>query len=473
MKKVLKVFAIFITTGIIMLGLLYAGLAYYYKDTYLYGTYINGVYCTGLTPDEAQKELNRATDRGVIKIISTAGEYTIDPSSINYTYDFGIPLKTYKYSQNPLLWIFMTGEDDRHVQITPLVSFDESMLRNEMVAMGLENINAPFVCKLISDENGYRLADNKAVMYSLDKCLKKASDVLSEGGMAVDLADDCYANPVYNDAERKAMKIMDLLDEYHKRVVRIRIEDDIVELDDPDMDGMLLKDDEGFPLLTDDDMSLIVDKESVCVGMEDALAQYNSYNNHYFTTHDGRVVHLTQGTLGNSIDMDGLAENVYTELESGKSGPVEVVCDYKHKMNDDEADYASKIGDTYIEISLDEQHMFYYEKGELKLDTGVVTGKVSSGSGTKEGVYYVYYMQRNRTLIGETYRSFVKYWMAFNRHVGIHDASWRTNWSEDAYLRSGSHGCVNTPEEKAKELYESIEVGIPVIVYSYENSLSE
>ena len=180
-------------------------------------------------------------------------------------------------------------------------------------------------------------------------------------------------------------------------------------------------------------------------------------------------MHLTQGTLGNSIDVENAVDELYEALEEGRD-IIDIEPKYKHQMDENEKEYVKDIGNTYIEISLDEQHMYYYENGALKLDTNVVTGKLSTGSGTKEGVYYIYYMQRNRTLVGETYRSFVNYWMAFNRHVGIHDATWRTAWGEDAYKYAGSHGCVNTPFDKAAELYEYAYVGMPVIVYSYEKS---
>ena len=128
------------------------------------------------------------------------------------------------------------------------------------------------------------------------------------------------------------------------------------------------------------------------------------------------------------------------------------------------------IGDTYLEVSLDEQHLYYYENGALVLDSDVVTGNHAYGYDTPQGVYSVYFMQRNRTLVGETYRSFVNYWIAFYNHYGVHDASWRNEFGGDIYLHNGSHGCVNTPKENVSKLYDMIEVGTPVIVYSYDKT---
>ena len=49
--------------------------------------------------------------------------------------------------------------------------------------------------------------------------------------------------------------------------------------------------------------------------------------------------------------------------------------------------------------------------------------------------------------------------------MGIHDASWRAEFGGNLYLWEGSHGCVNTPYEAAKKIYEAVSIGDPVIVY--------
>ena len=78
---------------------------------------------------------------------------------------------------------------------------------------------------------------------------------------------------------------------------------------------------------------------------------------------------------------------------------------------------------------------------------------------------YIYYMQRDRVLVGEDYRTPVKYWMAFHNHEGLHDANWRRSFGGDIYKYNGSHGCVNLPTSFAAELYDNVYVGLPVITY--------
>ena len=105
------------------------------------------------------------------------------------------------------------------------------------------------------------------------------------------------------------------------------------------------------------------------------------------------------------------------------------------------------IGNTYVEISLSGQHIWFYKDGKLIIDSDVVTGNVSAGHTTPPGVFRLNYKERNAVLKGEDYETPVSYWMPFNGGIGLHDATWRTEFGGDIYLTSGSHGCVNAPLE--------------------------
>ena len=59
----------------------------------------------------------------------------------------------------------------------------------------------------------------------------------------------------------------------------------------------------------------------------------------------------------------------------------------------------------------------------------------------------------------------MKYWMAVDGNIGIHDATWRKEFGGDIYLTDGSHGCINTPLEIMSEMYEVVEKGTPVILF--------
>ena len=128
----------------------------------------------------------------------------------------------------------------------------------------------------------------------------------------------------------------------------------------------------------------------------------------------------------------------------------------------DETNYFN--GETYVEVSLNEQHLWYFKDGKVVLDAPVTTGKRNHE--TNLGVHKLTYKTKNATLRGPGYASFVYYWMPFNSSgEGFHDATWRKEFGTMDWLEKGSHGCVNMRTEDAKFLYENIIENCPVFVY--------
>ena len=120
---------------------------------------------------------------------------------------------------------------------------------------------------------------------------------------------------------------------------------------------------------------------------------------------------------------------------------------------------------TYIEISIVQQHMWFYENGKLVVDTDVVTGNDDGAHNTTTGSYAIQSHNQGVTLIGDDYATYVEYWMGFNGGIGIHDASWRSSFGGSIYQYNGSHGCVNTPFDKVQIIFNHTSVGTPVYVY--------
>lgn len=128
------------------------------------------------------------------------------------------------------------------------------------------------------------------------------------------------------------------------------------------------------------------------------------------------------------------------------------------------------IGDTYVEIDLDNQHMYFYKDGKLELDTDIVSGKPTTV--TPKGVHYLWKKERDSVLRGtnddgSTYAEPVSYWMPIDwTGVGIHDSPWQDKYGGKRWKEGfGSHGCINTPPDIAAKLFNSIDEGTPVIVF--------
>lgn len=126
--------------------------------------------------------------------------------------------------------------------------------------------------------------------------------------------------------------------------------------------------------------------------------------------------------------------------------------------------YGYSTGSTYIEISIDQQHMWFYKNGERLVTTDVVTGNYGSND-TPKGYFDIYSKDTDTNLYGADYVSHVDYWMPFYGGYGIHDSSWRSEYGGSIYKGDGSHGCVNTPLSQVSRIYYNAPVGTPVIIY--------
>lgn len=127
--------------------------------------------------------------------------------------------------------------------------------------------------------------------------------------------------------------------------------------------------------------------------------------------------------------------------------------------------YGASTGSTYIEISIEQQHMWVYKNGTQIVSTDVVTGN-KGDCDTPKGYFSIVGKSRDIYLSGATYSSHVDYWLAFiGTEYGIHDASWRSEYGNPHYKGNGSHGCVNTPYNAVAKIYNNIYTGTPVIIY--------
>ena len=167
--------------------------------------------------------------------------------------------------------------------------------------------------------------------------------------------------------------------------------------------------------------------------------------------------------LNQSKEVTGLLSDIKAHKKETRSPSVTGV----------QASYSNGgLGNTFVEIDMTKQHMWFIKNGNVVLESDCVTGLPTSDRITPGGTYYVYFMQRNRVLKGQIqadgkpeYETPVAYWMAFNRGIGLHDATWQSSFGGDRYKTHGSHGCINLPLNVAASLYSQLKVNIPVVCY--------
>lgn len=188
------------------------------------------------------------------------------------------------------------------------------------------------------------------------------------------------------------------------------------------------------------------------------LGTYNTVGKtRSFKTHSGSKIKLSSGTYGDVVDFEYEVKYIMDSLEKIKS------------ESDRELslllDLPDKIPNTYIEVSIAKQHLWYYVNGKLKMESNVVTGTRGSHD-TPRGIFYISEKIPGKYLTGDNYKTWVNRWMRLtNRGVGLHDAYWRSSFGGSIYTRSGSHGCVNLPKDFAVRLYDSVDRKTAVVIY--------
>ncbi|MGO3751915.1 MAG: L,D-transpeptidase family protein [Peptoniphilaceae bacterium] len=172
-------------------------------------------------------------------------------------------------------------------------------------------------------------------------------------------------------------------------------------------------------------------------------------------------VEVTGGIYGWSTDIEKTTQELVKLLENTKSVTVEPVyrlTAMSRAKND--------LGNSYVEIDLHRQHMWLYKDGNIVVEAPVVTGNPNKGNATPRGTGKIWSREKNRTLKGADWESYVNFWLPFNwSGCGIHDSSWRGDYGKNIYKSNGSHGCVNTPPQLMEKFYSNTFQGMPVIVY--------
>ena len=218
--------------------------------------------------------------------------------------------------------------------------------------------------------------------------------------------------------------------------------------------------DDGLPI-EDESGNLVIDEEKLN-GYTDTLAKVFDTTDSTidWKKQDGEVVTIKNQMPGYIVDREAEASKIketFLKGENVKRAPI-----YSETGKGRGQDV---VGKTYIEVDMSAQKLYYYVDGKLSMESDVVTGNLARGNGTPAKLCYVYFKQRNRTLRGPNYATFVNYWMAVSGHIGIHDATWRSKFGGEIYKTAGSHGCVNVPKDFAAKLYDVVEVGTPCVLY--------
>ena len=457
-KKNSITFIIIIT--IFTLLIIYLLISIYFKNHFFIGTYINGVNVSFKTVEEADNELLNESYNYVLEIRerNNVVEY-IEGYKINFEYKRNNKIYELKKKQNGFLWPkFLLVQNVYN--INNVYTYEKSLLDeefNKLLCFAKENIIEPLdACfhyngteyEIIKEVYGNKVNKDYLHAYILNSVLI--------GRETIDLEEiNAYEYPDFISTSEKVIEVQKQLNTFVATIVYYSFDNEIEVLD-----GNIINE----WLEVDQFMNVVFNEKKIKEYLKDLSIKYDTYGNtRNFKTTTGKIVEVVGGNYGWKIDKNKEFDELINNIKSGKiikKEPLYIQKAWGTREND--------IGNTYVEINLTNQYLWFYKNGELIVQGDVVTGNVSRGNATPQGTYILNYKQKDATLKGAGYSSNVKYWMPFNCNIGIHDASWRGSFGGAIYKSDGSHGCVNTPEYLAKKIYENIEPGTPIVCYKEE-----
>lgn len=453
-KRVIPVVILVILAGI------YAAGTVFFSSHFFPNTIINGISC-GFKSRDDSVALFEEQAAAYVLTLKEQGDQTeeIKSSDIDLSVDSESVLEELLSAQKGCEWILhLTGEEAQ--EIDTVVSYDTAKL--DQVISSLQCLDESRVTEpentTLSEYKagtGYELVpavygtriDAASLESEVEQALNEFSDTL-------DLkAEGCYVEPVYTEESKEAKAMLEAANAYAGTTLTYQFGDQTEVLDGSTISSWIR---------VDENLNVSLDQDAEAQYIAQLAEKYDTkWQSRTITAHSGSTVTVPAGgNYGWKMNQEDTLAALRETLESGQDYTGEVVW-YQTAAQYGEQDY----GSTYVEVSISAQHLWYYQDGVVVLESDFVSGNVAKGHSTPKGAYKLAYKARNQVLKGQGYASPVSYWMPFVDGCGFHDADWRSSFGGSIYRTNGSHGCINMPPSKAKELYGLIEAGTAILIY--------
>lgn len=427
-------------------SLIYLGISVYFMNHFYFGSTINGTSAAGKTAEAMSRQVSAGLKSYALTLDEKGGETErITGAEIGLKISSDGEIDRILKEQESFRWVssLFSANAGKH---TVEVSYDGELLKqrvSSLTCVTRKDASLPGLPSFKYDGGGYTVSNGESGnKVDIDKLLQSVKSGIAKGKTSLNLEDSgCYEKPRYTSDSPKAIEAKELLDRY----VSARITYSFGNSDEV-IDGSVISEWLGV----DDSMNVVFKRD-------DAKKYINALSEKYsklaigkdFITTSGKAIRINGLNYSWKLNASQEADYLLSAVKAGKK--------------------ASKkfpyIEDGYVEIDLTGQHLWFYKKGKLAAQGNIVSGNISSGHTTPEGIYRLLYKKRGAILTGPGYKTRVEYWMPFYNGMGIHDATWRKSFGGSIYRTDGSHGCINCPYSLAKTIYENIEADTPIICY--------
>ena len=431
---------------------------------FVVGTIINGVPVSGMTTADAEAYIEGYFNGGyTLEIEDTEGvREAITDTSIGYTVDVTGDLEAILKEENDGGRVSGPGVEHRYT-VDAELKYDEAALRALLENMAFVKNASPTSDAYITPyEEGKAFSivpEVQGTEIDMDKLMAAVKDALNSQTRLLKVENlDCYKTIQVTADNADLNQMCANLNRYKDINITYLFGDQQEIL--PGLEAVKWID--GVSGST-----VQVNQQKVAEYVKYLADKYDTYGKpHTFTSTSGRQVSVN-GDYGWQINQAEEAVALTRMVQNGTNQTREPAYSRTAASRT-----GNDFGTTYVEVDMGLQHIYMYENGTLIAEAPIVTGNVAKGWTTPEGLYTLYYKERDRVLRGPkradgtySYESPVSYWMPFNGGIGLHDASWRGKFGGEIYKNNGSHGCINIPPKTAAVIYEHVYKGIPILCF--------
>ena len=455
---------------VVLVGAVGGGLYWHeslkYKTCFLPGTIVDGMDVTGKTAAEVEDAIMEQL-KGYKLTINGREDLSesITGEEVGLYAEFDDTLAKAIAAQKPMEWgKYRFGKSVNEVNTDALIRYNDEMLGeavDSLSCMDKENMREPQDAK-ISDytSGGYTIIkEDEGTELLEDKVKEAVAAAVMSLAESVDLEEQgCYVSPSTTSEDEALKTACETMNKYVGARITYQFGDK----------SETLSGDEIHNWLTVNGTSVRINEGKATEYVKKLAASYDTaYKAKSLKTSYGKTVSITGGSYGYKINQAKEAATLVSLIKNGEQTSREPEYSQKGASRT-----GNDYGNTYVEINLTAQHLYFYVKGKLVVQSDFVSGNAAKGWSTPAGAYSITYKQRNATLKGQGYATPVSYWMPFNGGIGLHDANWRKTFGGTIYKTNGSHGCVNLPPAVAKTIYENISAGDPVLCYHLDGTES-
>lgn len=462
---------IYILSGVAagVLAIVYFCGVWYYSGRLFEGTRIGSVRCGNMTAAEAEQAIKDQVENYSVEIVFKDSTEEIQGKDIGYTYQSENVAQSVLEEQNAFFWPkgLINGET---YPADHSASVDEEKLREKLLSfpsMKKENMTQAKDAYIAFENNQFVIKkETQGTVIDENLFLERVKAGIEERKEKISAEEEgVYAVPAVLQGDERLKKQQEVWNSCAAVTVTYLFGDKQEVLD-----GMRVKD-----WFTYDEAGNYVDNP------DGLMANIRAYTAELAAKYDtlGRDRVIKSTATGENVTVEG---GNYGFLIDQEEESLQLLKDIQNHANTQrEPAYAQRgvvygandVGNTYVEVDLTQQHLWYYKDGKLLMDSDFVSGTYYNYERrTPGGTYYLKYKQRDQVLRpapnpdgSYDYESPVDYWMPFNGGIGFHDADWRWYFGGSIYLYNGSHGCINLPVSFAGGFYENLEAGCPIICF--------